>query len=151
VGSALERVVSLASLVTPTVLAGVSPPSAGTTAPAAPTPIGLPMQSALSIKPGSVVSHPTLTHGKRVKVSKVSNRSNHVEIIGAHVANGRGIIVKSPPAEQFNVHPSDIPSESTVTKVPTTGTSKAATTGAAKLNLPKGQQITAISPGYSYQ
>lgn len=60
--------------------------------------------TAASIIPGMVVSHPALAGGKPFQVLNHAHRGTHVEIIGKHAANGRGVLGRLPPNANLMVH-----------------------------------------------
>lgn len=107
-----------------------------------------PTKQAKSLQAGDVISHDDKTNGKKVAVVKVANRSTHIEIIGKHVANGRGVVLKSKPSEAFNVHPADISGETDAGSNEASN-GPAGSKGMAKTNLP-GPQVSTMLPGAQY-
>jgi hypothetical protein len=65
---------------------------------------GLMQTTAAALIPGMVVSHPQVANGKPFQVVNHAHRGTHVEIIGKHPANGRGVLTRLPPGANLMVH-----------------------------------------------
>lgn len=65
---------------------------------------GLIRTTAASLIPGMVVSHPQVANGKPFQVLNHAHRGTHVEIIGKHPANGRGVLTRLSPNADLMVH-----------------------------------------------
>lgn len=65
---------------------------------------GLMQTTAAALIPGMVVSHPQVANGKPFQVINHAHRGTHVEIIGKHPANGRGVLTRLPPGANLMVH-----------------------------------------------
>jgi hypothetical protein len=65
---------------------------------------GLMQTTAAGLIPGMIVSHPQVANGKPFQVLNHAHRGTHVEIIGKHPANGRGVLTRLPPGASLWVH-----------------------------------------------
>lgn len=63
-----------------------------------------PTVSAASLIPGMVVSHPDIAGGKPFQVLAHSHRGTHAEIVGKHIANGRGVLTRVPTSTTLTMH-----------------------------------------------